>query len=111
MTYVGGYAGYNNLPIMGWLSDDSVFEDKLLYNSLVRAFGPINGIGTEIQHLKQPQSPPQNKTTTTTFLSSLLANELLEILEVFGWSRVELFSSESYARYTLIVPIFTGVKL
>ena len=51
MTYVGGYAGYNNLPIMGWLSDDSTFEDKNLYNSLVRAFGPINGIGIDRRFL------------------------------------------------------------
>ena len=45
MTYVGGYAGYNNLPIFGWLSDSSTLNDKTLYNSLVRTYGPINVLG------------------------------------------------------------------
>ena len=45
MTFVGGYAGYNNLPIFGYVSDSTTMGDKVLYNSLVRINGPIDVFG------------------------------------------------------------------
>ena len=53
MTYVGEYAGYNNLPVFGWLSDDSSFSNKSdgNYNSLVHVYGPINAIGKFVYHI------------------------------------------------------------